>query len=430
MPLITQPGPTDANPGSKANPAGLSSAGQTSTAHLSGSRPQLHAALLTGGKDRPYAFGLAQALAAQNVQLEVVGSDEVDSPEMHSTPGLTFLNLHGSMRPAPLRKKIARVLKCYLRLGLYAATASPKVLHILWNNNFELFDRTFLVPYYRFLGKKIAITAHNINAGQRDSADSTLNRITLRFQYRLAHHIFVHTAKMKRQLCEDFDVREDAVTILRHPINNAFPDTDLTPAQAKERLGIRPGEKTMLFFGRLRPYKGLEYLLSAFEQLSSADPSYRLIIAGESKKGSEAYYRDIQNQIDTHPNRNQIVSRIEFIPDQDAELYLKAADVMVLPYKDIFQSGVLFLAYSFGLPVVATDVGSFREEIVEGKTGFMCKPCDSLELEKALRIYFESDLFRGLVSYREEIRVYAYTEHSWDAVAKLTREAYARIPKL
>ena len=180
----------------------------------------------------------------------------------------------------------------------------------------------------------------------------------------------------------------------------------------------------MLFFGRLRPYKGLEYLLSAFELLSKAEPSYRLVIAGESKKGSEAYYESIQNRIASHPNRDRIISRVEFIPDQDAEVYLKAADVMVLPYIDIFQSGILFLSYSFGLPVVAADVGAFREEIIDGKTGFICRPCDSMDLAKALETYFTSDLFRGLASFRRQIQEYASTEHSWEAVAALTRRAY------
>ncbi len=69
---------------------------------------------------------------------------------------------------------------------------------------------------------------------------------------------------------------------------------------------------------------------------------------------------------------------------------------MVLPYKEIFQSGVLFLAYPFGLPVVATDVGSFREEIVEGSTGFLCKPGDPAELAKAVETYFASDLYKNL----------------------------------
>ena len=384
-------------------------------------------ALLTGGKDRPYAFGLAMALVAQNVHLHVIGSDEVDSPEMHRTRNLAFLNLHGTMRPAPIGTKILRVWRFYIRLARYAATSGPRVLHILWNNNFEWFDRTLLIMYYRILGKKIAITAHNVNAGQRDSKDSILNRATLRIEYKLAHHIFVHTRKMRDQLCEDFGVCNGNITIIRHPVNNAFPDTDLTTAGAKKRLGIQSGEKTMLCFGRLRPYKGIEYLLSALEQLSTEGEGYRLIIAGEAKKGSETYYEDLRREIDNHVNRDRIIDRIEFIPDEDAELYLKAADVMVLPYKDIYQSGVLFLAYSFGLPVVATDVGSFREEIIEGKTGFMCKPCDSSDLARALKTYFESDLFIGLDSHRRAIQEYAYAEHSWDAVAALTRKAYVEM---
>jgi glycosyltransferase involved in cell wall biosynthesis len=106
---------------------------------------------------------------------------------------------------------------------------------------------------------------------------------------------------------------------------------------------------------------------------------------------------------------------------------LKAADVLVLPYKEIFQSGVLFLAYSFGLPVVATDVGSFREEIVEGQTGFLSKPGDPTEFAKAIEGYFASDLFKNLKDRRQEIKDYAGANHSWHAVAELTRNAYAAL---
>jgi glycosyltransferase involved in cell wall biosynthesis len=109
------------------------------------------------------------------------------------------------------------------------------------------------------------------------------------------------------------------------------------------------------------------------------------------------------------------------------EVYLKGADVLVLPYKEIFQSGVLFLAYSFGLPVVATDVGSFREEIVEGNTGFLCKPGDPAELAKAIETYFASDLFKNLKVRRRGLKDYANANHSWHAVAELTRNAYAKM---
>jgi glycosyltransferase involved in cell wall biosynthesis len=71
---------------------------------------------------------------------------------------------------------------------------------------------------------------------------------------------------------------------------------------------------------------------------------------------------------------DRIIQRIEYVPDEQTELFFKAADVLVLPYTHIFQSGVLFLGYSFGLPVIATDVGSLKLEIVGGDTGFVCQP--------------------------------------------------------
>jgi glycosyltransferase involved in cell wall biosynthesis len=119
--------------------------------------------------------------------------------------------------------------------------------------------------------------------------------------------------------------------------------------------------------------------------------------------------------------------RMQFIPDDEVEVYLKAADVLVLPYKEIFQSGVLFLAYAFGLPVVATDVGSFREEIVEGSTGFLCKAGDPAEMARAIEAYFASDLYKNLNARRREIKEYANTNHSWHAVADLTCGAYAKM---
>src|SRR5882672_3259099 len=337
--------------------------------------------LLTGCQDRPYAFGLAMALISKRVSVDIIGSDEIDSPELHATANLRFLNFRGSQRNnANFAAKLSKLLVYYLKLIRYAARSKPKILHILWNNKFEYFDRTILMAYYKMMRKRVALTAHNVNQARRDGKDSLLNRLTLRIQYRLCNHIFVHTLKMKDELCQDFDVSEEAVTIIRHPINNAFPDTALTPSEAKQKLGLREEEKAILFFGRLRPYKGIEDLLAAFRLLVPKHPDYRLILASEPKKGSEAYRDEILRTLEKDFKPGQVISRIQFIPDDEMELYLKAADVLVLPYKEIFQSGVLFLAYSYGLPVIATDVGSFREEIVEGDTGFLCKPGDVEDL--------------------------------------------------
>ena len=387
---------------------------------------QFEATLLTGGRDRHYAFGLAMALISRGVRLDIVGSDEIDSPEMHATPGLQFLNLRGDQqRNTTPTRKIGRVLRYYARLIHYALNAKPTLFHILWNNKIEFLDRTLLMLYYRLLGKTIVLTAHNVNAGKRDSHDTLLNRLTLRIQWRLADHIFVHTERMKRELLDEVGACEQAVSVVPYGINNAVPNTDLTPAEAKRRLGISDRHRTILFFGSIAPYKGLDLLVAAFQRLRAGNAEYRLIIAGLPKRGHEKYFHRIQETISRAVAAGSVLQRIEFIPDADIELYFKAADVLALPYTRIFQSGVLFLGFRFGLPVVAADVGSFREDIVEGKTGFLCKPDDPAALEKAIETYFASDLFRCLNRQRPEICEYINARHSWDVVGKMTRDAYA-----
>lgn len=388
----------------------------------------IEVALLTGGQDWPYVSGLAKALVSKSINLDFIGSDELDLPEIHSLPRLRFLNLRGSTSPrAPFREKITRILRYYARLFRYAWAAKPRIFHIVWNNRFEHFDRTLLMLYYKLLGKKVVLTAHNVNAARRDANDSALNRLTLKIQYRLADHIFVHTEKMKRELLNDFGVRERAVTVIPFGINNSAPSTSLTSRRAKQRLGVTDRERTILFFGRIGPYKGLEFLVAAFHEIAARNPDYRLIIAGEPKAGSEQYLAEIQQAIERSAHRERITQRIEFIPDEETEVYFKAADVLALPYTDIFQSGVPFLAYRFGLPVIAADVGSFREDIAEGHTGFLCRPRDPASLATAIETYFESDLFRNLENRRQEIRDYANARHSWDVVGKTTRAVYDQL---
>ena len=384
-------------------------------------------AVLTGCQDRHYAFGLTMALAAKGIFVDVIGSDDIDSPEFHESPNVRFLNFRERQTErARFSHQVWGLVVYYAKLMTYAAFSRPKVLHILWNNRVEWFDRTILMLYYKMVRKKVVLTAHNVNQARRDSKDSWLNRTTLKIQYRLCGHIFVHTQKMKEELCSDFGVGEDAITVIRYPINNAFPDTELTPADAKRRLGLEQHERAILFFGRLVPYKGIEHLLEAVRSLLDKRSDYRLIIAGEPKKGAEKYLREIQSALHgLFIDEGQVILKAEFIADHDLELYFKAADVMVLPYKEIFQSGVLFLAYSFGLPVVATDVGSFREEILEGSTGFLCRPGEPADMAAALERYFASNLYRDLTSRRREVRDFAFSNHSWEAVADLTFKSYS-----
>jgi D-inositol-3-phosphate glycosyltransferase len=352
----------------------------------------------------------------------------VDAPEMHATPNLRFVSVRESRRrkvnPA---KKLFELFRYYGRLLRYAAQSQPRLLHILWNPKFEFFDRTLLMHYYKLQGKKVVLTAHNVNQARRDGKDSALNRRTLRVQYRLCDNIFVHTEKMKSELLEDFGVPERKITVIPFGINNAVPHSELTAGDAKRRLGIAADEKAILFFGRLRPYKGLDNLLAAYDELLSRESKYRLIIAGEAKKGSEDYSNEIREMIARIDPGGRILSKIEFIPDGDVEIYFKAADVLVLPYKDIFQSGVMFLAFSFGLPLIAADVGAFKEEIIAGRTGLMCNPADRTDLANTIEAYFKSELYRDLENRRPDICGFAHERHSWDVVASKTVAVYERL---
>ena len=388
----------------------------------------MEVALLTGGRDRPYVYGLVMALLSKGLRLDVVGSDELDGPEMHANTNLNFLSFRNNVRTNSIRIRGAlKALLYYARLISYTAVASPKIFHILWNGKFEYFDRTVLMVYYKLLGKKIVLTLHNINAGKRDSNDSWLNRLTLRIQYRLSDHIFVHTEQMKNELLQDFRIRTEAVTIIPFGINNAVPCTDLTATEARQRLGLKDGERTILFFGNIGPYKGLDHLVAAFQKISARSGEYRLMIAGKHRNGAEKYVNAICEATNHDVERGRVIRRIEHIPDRETEMYFKAADVLVLPYTSVSQSGVLFLGYSFGLPVVATDVGSLRDDIVEGETGFLCRSSDPDDLAKTIERYFESNLFENLAVRRQEIRDYARGRHSWDVVGEMTRNVYAQL---
>jgi D-inositol-3-phosphate glycosyltransferase len=384
--------------------------------------------LLTGGSDRPYAFGLVNTLVSMQNDIDFIGSDELIADEIIQHPKINFLNLRGNTdTKAPRKQKIFRIINYYLNLVRYTAKTDSKIFHILWANRFILIDRVLMNLYYRAFGKKLFLTAHNVNQQQRDGNDNWYNRLTLRVFYYLMHHIFVHTEKMKQQLAEDFEVPLHKISVIPFGINNTLPNTILVKPEARKKLNLKDSDKVFLLFGRLAKYKGLEYAIKALELLVKQDNSYRLIIAGKIEQGHENHWAEIERYIKDNRLDDFVIKKIEHIPDEDVEIYFKSADALVLPYKDIFQSGVLFLAYSFGLPVIASDVGSFKEDIVEGNTGAICQPGDSEDLADTLRNFFESDLYRNLASKSKEIMAYGNAKYSWEEVGKITCDMYKKL---
>src|SRR5208283_746912 len=143
--------------------------------------------------------------------------------------------------------------------------------------------------------------------------------------------------------------------------------------------------------------------------------------------GHQAYWQNIQRMINEHDLNDYIVINIQYIPDEEVEIYFKASDVLILPYKNIFQTGLLFLSYNFGLPTIASDVGSLREEIIEGETGLICRPEDPEDLCEKIELYFQSDMFNNLEINRSKIIDYANEKYSWEKVAEKTYAVYKNL---
>jgi D-inositol-3-phosphate glycosyltransferase len=384
-------------------------------------------AILTGGGDRPYALGLAASLLDEDIAFDFIGSDFLESPSLQKNEKFRFLNLRGNVDPdVSLLRKIARVLMYYMRLLRYAAISDPKVFHILWNNKVESFDRTILLIYYRFLRKRLVLTVHNVNARKRNGNDGFINRFTLKIQYRLVDHMFVHTKKMKRELQDEFGVPARKISIIPFGINSTVANTAMSCIEARRQLGLSNRHKSILFFGTITPYKGLEYLVEAMARVVATLPECRLIIAGRPKGGAKAYWANIERWISALGLGDKVIQRIGYVPDAEIEVFFKAADVVVLPYLErmVSQSGVLFLGYNFGLPVITSEVGALREDILEGETGFVCKAGDPTALSAAIERFFASDLYNRLDIHRREIISFANERYSWAKVAATTKKVY------
>ena len=175
----------------------------------------------------------------------------------------------------------------------------------------------------------------------------------------------------------------DARYILKeHPLYNHFGEKK-DKRLACEQLKLDPEKKTLLFFGLIRDYKGLDLLISA---MSLLDESYQLVIAGESYGDFGKYLQAIESS----PAYSRIKALNRYIDDDEVPCLFSAADLLVAPYRSATQSGVIPVAYHFDVPVVATDVGGLKESIERAGTGLVCLP-QVESLSESIQEFFRSN---------------------------------------
>ena len=203
-----------------------------------------------------------------------------------------------------------------------------------------------------------------------------------------------------RSLCPDARIVQQP-----HPVYDHFGQK-MDQALARKQLGLDPDRRTLLFFGLIRDYKGLDLLIDAMPILG---PEYQLVIAGESYGSFEKY----ETQITASGCADRIKVFNRYIDDEEVPAFFSAADLCVLPYKSATQSGITAIALHFGLPLVATPVGGLAESIERPGIGLMTDGISAEAVAEAIRKFFEAGP-DGFIARIAEVK----KSMTWEAFAE------------
>ncbi len=257
-------------------------------------------------------------------------------------------------------------------------------------------------------GIKVIAILHNVIAHEKRLGDELLTKY---FFNRCDGFVLLNKASEKDLL----SLKPDAKYIIHsHPLYDHY-GSKIDTITARNLLGVPADKKTVLFFGFIRDYKGLDILIDSFKEL---DDSYHLLIAGEVYGD----FRKYEEQISRLGLAGRISLHVKYIPETEIPLYFSASDVCVLPYRTATQSGIIGMSYHFDLPVIVTNTGGLAEMVEENKTGLIVQEADSREIAEALRKYFSGDV---KAKFTPNILNYK-ASHSWGNLSESLMELVKR----
>jgi len=253
--------------------------------------------------------------------------------------------------------------------------------------------------------EKTVLTVHDVQIHPGDpKGPPNFIRSNLRKRVR---KIIIHGQLLKRQLSSKWRIPEGKISVLPHGAFSIYKKWDDPSVQEEAN--------TVIFFGRVSRYNGLDILIKAEPLISQHIPDVKIIIAGGGGDFGR-YERLIRNH-----SRFEIHHR--FISHREVPEFFRRASVIVLPYIEASQSGVVPIAYIFGKPVVVTNVGSIPEVVDEGKTGFVVPPNSPEDLSRAIIKILENHELRKTMSANALAK--ASTELSWNTIAHESAKIYS-----
>ncbi|MFZ1321557.1 MAG: glycosyltransferase [Ignavibacteria bacterium] len=262
---------------------------------------------------------------------------------------------------------------------------------------------------------KILFICDNVIPHEKRPGDNFLIKLI----FKVGDYFIIHSKSVEEDLKKFIKGKPYKYT--PHPIYNIFGD-QLEKGEAVKNINKDfhidlSGKNVILFFGYVRKYKGLKYLIDAMpEILKSVDVT--LLIVGE-------FYEDEKITYD-HIKKLELEEKIhvvsDYIPNEKVRYFFCASDVVVLPYIDATQSGITQIAYYYDKPVIATDVGGLSEAVHDGKTGFLIKPKDPKSVADAVVKFYREDLEKKFSENAKEEK----KKYEWERMTEAIEELYEK----
>ena len=371
------------------------------------------------GPAHPYRGGLASIMETMARVFRRRGAEVLIRTFTLQYPSLLFPGKSQTVStPAPDDLRIVRCVNTvdpfnWLRVGRLIRRERPDfVLLKYWT--------PFMAPCFGTIARlarrnghtKVLCQIDNVEPHERHFVDRPFNRYFLR-----SVDGFIY---MSEQVHRELAAYTDAPALFSpHPLFEQF-GSRVDRGEACVRLGLDPAAGYALFFGLVRDYKGLDWLLDAWAKLRREGriADKKLIVAGEFYTSEEPY----RAQIAALGLQDDVILHNRFIPDAEVKYYFSAADCVVQPYKTATQSGVTQIAYQFCTPMIVTGVGGLAEIVPDGRVGYVCPPTVEGVAEAIERIYEPGVLERCRENCVEERKRF-----SWEEMCSRIEELYAMV---
>jgi len=283
--------------------------------------------------------------------------------------------------------------------------------HIFYTNVLVLFNLLLV----RLLFGKVVLTMHDVNSFANSSDSSIIGNMI----YKLTDLILTHNEFSKSEIIKINPNLSACIYIVPHGNYTPFINVQNNKEKSRKRLEIPNNKKVLLFFGMIKEVKGLDVLLHALKDVIKENPDVLLLIAG---KPWENDFTNYQRIIDENNLSDYCLLHTKFIPHADVEHYYCAADLVVLPYKKIYQSGVLVMTLSYGKPALISDLPPLKEVVTDMQTAFLFESENSILLaEKLNLILLDSEKLEQVRINGEEL---INTKYDWNEIGRQTKQVY------